>query len=48
MVLDRNEGLVCFSFPSGLIFRVGITLWVDTAFDLILDRNVVFSLSLLG
>ena len=46
VVLDRNEGLVCFSFPSGLILRVGITLWVDTAFDLILDRNVVFSVSL--
>ena len=48
VVLDRNEGLVCFSFSSGLILLVGITLWVDTAFDLILDRNVVFSVSLLG
>ena len=48
VVLDRNEGLVCFSFPFGLILRVGITLCVDTAFDLILDRNVVFSVSLLG
>ena len=48
VVLDRNEGLVCFSFPFGLILCVGITLWVDTAFDLILDRNVVFSVSLLG
>ena len=48
VVLDQNEGLVCFSFPFGLILRVGITLSVDTAFDLILDRNVVFSVSLLG
>ena len=48
MVLDRNEGLVCFSFPSGLILRDGVTLWVETVFDPILDRNVDFSVSLLG
>ena len=48
VVLDRNEGLVCFSFPSGLILRDGVTLWVETVFDLILDRNVDFSVSLLG
>ena len=48
MVLDRNEGLICFSFPSGLILRDGVTLWVETVFDLILDWNVDFSVSLLG
>ena len=47
-VLDRNEGLVCFSFPSGLILRDVVTLWVETVFDLILDRNEEFSKSLLG
>ena len=26
VVLDRNEGLFCFSFPSGLILRDGVTL----------------------
>ena len=46
--LDRNEGLVCFSFPSGLILRDGVTLWVETVFDLILDRDIDFSVSLLG
>ena len=48
VVLDRNEGLVCFSFPYGLILPVRVTLWVETVFDLILDRNVDFSVSLLG
>ena len=47
-VLDRNEGLVCFSFPSGLILRDEVTLWVETVFDLILDRTEEFSESLLG
>ena len=46
--LDQNEGLVCFSFPSGLILRDGVTLWVETVFDLILDRDIDFSVSLLG
>ena len=48
VVLDRNEGLLCFSFPYGLILHVGVTLWVETVFDLILDRNVDFSVSPLG
>ena len=48
VVLDRNEGLVCFSFPSGLILHDGVTLWVETVFNPILDRNVDFSVSLLG
>ena len=30
VVLDRNEGLVCLSFPSGLILRDGVSLWVET------------------
>ena len=42
VALDRNEGLVCFSFRYGLILPVGVTLWVETVFDLILDRNVAF------
>ena len=46
VVLDRNEGLVCFSFPYGLILPVGVTLWVETVFGLILARNVDFSVSL--
>ena len=45
-VLDRNEGLVCFSFHFGLILRDEVTLWVETLFDLILDRNGEFSESL--
>ena len=48
VVLDRNEGLVCFSFPSWLILRDGVTLWVETVFVLIFDRNIDFSVSLLG
>ena len=36
------------SLPSGLFLRDGVTLWVETVFDLILDRNVDFSVSLLG
>ena len=34
LILDRNEGLVCFSFPFGLFLRVAIvlrdlvTIWV--------------------
>ena len=47
-VLDRHEGLVCFSFPSGLILRKEVTLWVETVFDLLLDRNEEFSESLFG
>ena len=47
-VLDWNEGLVCFSFPSGLILRDEVTLWVETVFDLILDQNKEFSESLFG
>ena len=39
---------VCFSFPSGLILHDGVTLWVETVFDLILDWNINFSVSLLG
>ena len=39
VVLDRNEGWVCFSFPSGLLLRDEVTFWVETVFDLILDRN---------
>ena len=31
-VLDRNVGLVCLSFLSGLIFRGEVTLWVETVF----------------
>ena len=46
-VLDRDEGLVCFSFPSGLILRDKVTLWVETVLVLILDRNEEFSESLL-
>ena len=48
MVLDRNEGLVCLFIPSGLILRDGVTLWVETVFNLILDRNVDFFASLFG
>ena len=47
-VLDRNEGWVCFSFPFGLILRDEVTFWVETVFDLILDRNEEFSESIFG
>ena len=30
VVLDRNEGLLCISFPYGLILCGGVTLWVET------------------
>ena len=39
---------VCFSFPSGLVLHDGVTLWVESVFDLILDRNIDFFVSLLG
>ena len=47
---ERRFGLVLFPFwpSSGLILRDGVTLWVKTVFDLILDRNVHFSCISLG
>ena len=27
LILDRNEGLICFSFPLGLFLRVATVLW---------------------
>ena len=46
-ILLRDDGLVYFSFPYGLILRDEVTLWVETVFDLILNRNKEFSESLL-
>ena len=41
-VLNRNKGLVCFSFHFGWILRDVVTLWVETVFDLILNRTGEF------
>ena len=35
-----------FLFPIWLILRSGVTLWFETVFDLILDRNEPFCISL--
>ena len=47
-VLDRYEGLLGSSFHYGLILRDAVTLWVETVFSLILDRNEDFSAYLFG
>ena len=50
LLLDRNEGLVCFSFPFGLFLRVAtvlrdmVTIWVKCVGRFPLVRNLRLSL----
>ena len=54
LILDRNEGLVCFSFPFGLFLRVAtvlrdmVTIWVKCVgrFPLVRDQRLSLVLSL--
>ena len=50
LLLDRNEGLVCFSFPFGLFLRVAtvlrdmVTIWVKCVGRFSLVRDLRLSL----
>ena len=53
LILDRNEGLVCLSFPFGLflhvatVLRVMVTIWVKCVgrFPLVRDQRLSLVLS---